>query len=246
MDLVQRAAHLNMEGASYLEEDDEQRALISFNNALECMSHAAGHYYCSKLLQQVAAAASTPVETPADGSPPSTNTIPLMAIPKPHESDESDQMEFHADDDSADENPQHFIYSQALVFNPEVARNPVDSLFYSAVIIFNTALAFHQRGKCMDPSAQLKAASLYDISLDLLKESATRFNCSNIIVGALNNKAHLYFKLGDFHKARSVLDQLLAVMISIKGSPPAFSETDVQGILHNILLLHSASYAAAA
>lgn len=250
MDLVQRAAMLNLEGASYLEEHDEQQALVSFNNSLEFMSRAASNYYCTKLIQQVAAAATatpvqTPVEVPVTADRP--NTIPLMAIPKPHEQEQEMEVEsFKADDDSADENPQHFVYTRALVFNPEVARSPVDSLFYSAVVIFNTALCFHQAGGDIDPAAQLKAASLYDICLELLKESATRFNCSHIIISAMNNKACIHLALGDYIKANNILDQLLSVMLSTKGIPPAFSETDMEGILHNILLLKASCISPAA
>lgn len=186
MDLVQQAAHLNMEGAAYLEAHDEQQALISFNNALECMSHAAGLYYCSKLIREVASVTTTQLQdlslcTDSRGQ----RVIPLMAVPKPHDDTHSDSSKpmavVRTGDDLPDENEEHFIYDKALIFNPAVARTAVDSLFYSAVIIYNTALAFHERGKCSDLTKQLKAITLYDISLELLRESATRFNCANII-----------------------------------------------------------------
>jgi len=254
--LIHQAALENMQGASYLEARDEKQALVSFNNALEYMSQAASNYYCTKLIEQVAAATSTVSAVPqqAVAQPEPTNNsnnspIPLMAIPKPHDSENDSDMDmehFKPDNDSADQNPKHFVYCQALVFNPAVARSPVDSLFYSAVVIFNTALCFHNGGAKIDPCSDSKAASLYDICLELLRESATRFNCSHIIISAMNNKACVHMSMNDYTNANTVLDQLLSVMLSQKGSPAAFSENDINGILHNILLLKSGCISPAA
>lgn len=256
--MVQRAALLNLEGATYLEDHNEQLALAAFNNALDCMSQAASSFYCTKLLEQVAAASTlasvlgptraAELAEPETTLPPPPNWIPLMAVPKPSLDLTTDAMSvsYEADKDSVEENPQHFLYRQGLVFHPDVARTPVDSLFYSAVVIFNTALCFHQDGQDVDATAMMKAASLYDICLELLKESATRFNCAHIIISAMNNKACLHHCVGDLNKANKVLDQLLSVIVSSKVYSEAFSQRDVEGILHNILLLKCACISPAA
>lgn len=253
MEMVQRAALLNLEGATHLEANDDQQALASFNNALDCMSLAASSFYCTKLLEQVAAAStlSTVLNLTAVAQPqlirPVNNDIPLMAIPKPilDPTANPDLMtiSYAADEDSAEKNPQHFLYRQGLVFHPDVARTPVDSLFYSAVVIFNTALCFHQENETV---AMNKASSLYDICLELLKESATRFNCAHIIVSAMNNKACLHHSLGDYDNANQTLDQLLSVIVSSTGASQSFSRQDMEGILHNILLLKTSCISPAA
>lgn len=267
MELIQQAAILNVQGAEFLERKDFQQALISFNAALDCMSKAAGEYYWMKLIAEVAAATSTPplLQLPADMVIATIDTaapspmeespaadavvdIPLMAVPKP--CDEAQEPNpatapFRANDRSAS-SPLPFAYSQALVFNPDVARNPLDRLFYSAILIYNCGLCFHQGGDSFDPSGHSKAASLYDICLDLLKESSTRFNCSHIIISAMNNKACVHIAERDYNQANGVLDQLLSVMLSTKGATSVFSDTDINGIMHNILLLKSSCIPAAA
>ena len=254
-ELLNQAALLNLEGATYLEDHNEQQALASFNNALDCMSRAASRFYCTKLLEQVAAAATLSSVLAATGVPQlvpppdtDTNAIPLMAVPKPSQDPmaESMSISYEAEDDSAEKNPQHFLYRRGLVFHPDVARTPVDSLFYSAVVIFNTALCFHKDDSTMDAAAMVKAASLYDICLELLKESATRFNCAHIIISAMNNKACLLHCLGDYSNANKVLDQLLSVIVSSRGASQAFNSRDMEGILHNILLFKSSCISPAA
>ena len=250
MELIQQAAILNVQGAEYLERKDFQQALISFNAALDCMSKAAGEYYYMKLIAQVAATTTTPLqqlpEVAAAVAPPhednGSSAFPVMAIPKPclvEQEPDPATVPFRPEDRFAS-SPRAFTYTQALVFNPDAARSPLDRLFYSAILIYNCGLCFHQGGELVDPSGPSKAASLYEICLDLLKESALRFNCSHIIISAMNNKACIHIREKDYNQAGNVLDQLLSVMLSTKGSTSVFSEADINGIMHNIMLLKSA------
>ena len=267
MELIHQAAILNVQGAELLERKDFQQALISFNAALDCMSKAAGEYYWMKLIAEVAAATNTPpllqlpadmimstndaiVPSPMEESPLAAAVVdvPLMAVPKPCNEEQEPNpatAPFRADDRSAS-SPLPFAYTQALVFNPDDARNPLDRLFYSAILIYNCGLCFHQGGDIVDPMGHSKAASLYDICLDLLKESATRFNCSHIIISAMNNKACVHIGDRDYNQANEVLDQLLSVMLSTKGATSVFGDADINGIMHNILLLKSCCIPAAA
>lgn len=261
MELIQQAAILNIQGAEHLERKQFSDALVSFNAALDCMSKAAGEYYWMKLIAQVAETSSLPLPdvvsaaAAAVSSPMDISTaIPLMAVPKPcmdqlgeggGSGHDQPASPLRADDGST-LCLEHFTYSRALVFNPDVARSPLDRLFYSAILIYNCGLCFHQGGKLVDPEGPSKAASLYEICLDLLKESALRFNCSHIIISAMNNKACIHIRENEFDQASTVLDQLLSVMLSTKGAPSVFSEDDINGIMHNILLLKASCISPAA
>lgn len=126
-----------------------------------------------------------------------------------------------------------FVYRKPFFFNPEAAiTNELETPSFGAVILFNLALCYHMRA-C--DSAQITALTLYDQCLGLLQASRSEFDCSNIIVAALNNKARICDHLKDFQSACSAYHSLADIL----GTEDVFTtgtidKDDLQAICLNV------------
>ncbi|CAB9522817.1 expressed unknown protein [Seminavis robusta] len=97
-----------------------------------------------------------------------------------------------------------YLYSNGLVFE---ASTDIDIAFVNSVILFNLALAFHQRGlQCGREQALRKALSLYDLSTQLISDLSA---CSGaLLLVALNNSAQIQFELGEYQCSCETLQML--------------------------------------
>lgn len=97
-----------------------------------------------------------------------------------------------------------YLYSNAFVFE---ASMEADIAFCSGLILFNLALAFHQKGIQSGQEARLrKALSLYDLATQLISEISA--STGALLLAALNNSAQVQFELGDYHVACETLELL--------------------------------------
>jgi tetratricopeptide (TPR) repeat protein len=107
------------------------------------------------------------------------------------------------------ENPT-ILYSQAFSFEcPHKANMTLERhSFCSAVLIFNTALALHQKGSKEDGhKAYLKALLFYEESLSMLQPVADEPETVRVIQEIMKNRADIYCKLNDTQSTK-VWDEL--------------------------------------
>jgi tetratricopeptide (TPR) repeat protein len=98
-----------------------------------------------------------------------------------------------------------FIYNRALLLDPAFAQT--DLAFANAVILFNLALTFHQRGKALGQLPKLqKALYLYDVSTKLIADMSS--SAGALSLAALNNQAQILFALGEYSRGRELLDRV--------------------------------------
>ncbi|CAB9526833.1 expressed unknown protein [Seminavis robusta] len=267
MHLVIHAAIKTMEGATHLERQEEQHARSSFQAALDFMQQAETDYFANAAIQQLSSRLGIPTFIQNDGTiaygvaqdPFDTSALPIpsMAIPKPpdvpqqqQDQEEEQQPAITVNGGSLGNttgfNPKHFVYAKPLVFNPAAARRPVDALLYTAVIMFDQALGYHQEGaRNHDKDLLLRSLSFYDISLEILIDSALQFDCAHVIIATMNNKACVYMELGMTDYADTVLEELLSVIVSAARGG-TFTEPDLQGVLGNLQFLKTSFISAAA
>jgi tetratricopeptide (TPR) repeat protein len=143
-----------------------------------------------------------------------------------------------------------FIYSRPLTIFGRLSLEDDHFLpIHSAVVIFNLALAHHQKSKVTGVRKLLeKAIALYDLCLELLHQDERQHLVVVFIESAvLNNTSQLHFEMGDYYGARKVMDQLSALLgAGYYDVLTRFDEEAVQGFLLNILLLKTCAVASAA
>ena len=95
-----------------------------------------------------------------------------------------------------------YIYNQALIFE---APHQGDFSFPNAIILFNMALAIHQRGKATGREALLRRAlALYEYSMEVANNES--IDGGALVVAALNNQTEIYYGLGDYTHAQERLE----------------------------------------
>jgi tetratricopeptide (TPR) repeat protein len=94
-----------------------------------------------------------------------------------------------------------FVYNKALLFE---SSDQIDLSFTNAILLFNMALTFHQRGRVANEESKLrKSQSLYKLSSELVPEISS---CSGaLLLAALNNQTHIHFELGDYEQFGATL-----------------------------------------
>ncbi|CAB9501095.1 expressed unknown protein [Seminavis robusta] len=193
-----RAAKANEEGACLLELEDTSKALRYFRSALKQLNEG-----CQN------------AGTLPSGSRLSSSELSLMSLlgnavsSKPIRLGEDVQA---AALPASPENPT-VLYSQAFVFeDPTKAcgRLTIERhSFCSAVLIYNTALALHQKGSKEDGhKAYLKALLFYGESMNLLRPVAEEPESFRVIQEIMKNQADIYYKLNDLGNVQRVWEEL--------------------------------------
>lgn len=220
---IQSVARLNREGASYLVAGELDTALGIFLHALETLTHTDG-FHAAPDIALAFWEKSFPFDRTA--AQPNAQTASLLA-------------NTNKDDGS------YFVYSNPLVFHPDIAFATDCTINCSAVVLFNMALAFHQKGRLADSRALLRGRKLYDMSLQMVAKMSCQMACSNIRVAAINNKAHIHFECSDVRDAKTTLHNLL-VILSSKHTKPPFEDLEIEKFYMNILFLNATTMAGAA
>ena len=116
------------------------------------------------------------------------------------------------------ENPA-ILYSQAFLFeDPQSGSMTLERhSFFTAVLIYNTALALHQKGnKEGGHKAYLKALLFYGESMKLLRPVADDPETFRVIQEIIKNQADIYCKLNDVQNEHRVWEELAALAESRK------------------------------
>ena len=214
---VINAAHLNQSGASCLAANDLEQAQRYFQLALESVTHA-GH--------DIAENDSVPAPPKCDASQSLQMSKQPISKTNSHESE-------------------GFIYSKPFFFNPAATLTEEDIAPYGGVILFNLALTYHERSRVVGESALRVAMKLYEKCLSLLKHART-FDCSNVIIAALNNQARIFEEVADYKRA-SYRFRLLAEFLNEDDvRTDTMEKADLQDIFLNIFFFKFPTCAAMA
>lgn len=207
---IKRAAELNQRGASFL-------AAGNYESALPCIHEA---------LETIATASHNPLLSfwEAPGRPDPLRMLPpsLLFLP-----DNQKDTTIRTIEDDANQ----FIYSKPFFFNPEASFAQEEIISYGAIIIFNLALIYHNKARTFGEEALITARRLYDNCLELLKHGS-RFDCSNVIIALLNNRAAIHNELFEFRESCQNF-KLLADLI---GKSIVRTDTLDKGDLRDIFL----------
>ncbi|CAB9514487.1 expressed unknown protein [Seminavis robusta] len=138
-----------------------------------------------------------------------------------------------------------FIYSKPFFFNPEATITEEDVAPYGGVILFNLALTYHERSRTVGESSLHVALRLYEKCISLLKH-ATSFDCSNVIIAALNNQARIHEELLDFQKASMRFKLLADFLHRSDVRTDTLEQEDLQDIFLNLFFFKIPTCAAMA
>lgn len=115
-----------------------------------------------------------------------------------------------------------FVFNRALVLDSSPSDG-VDLAFANAAILFNLALAFHQRGRTFCQATKLqRAIHLYELAARLVADVSSTQGA--LAIAALNNQAHIHRELCEFKEACIVLEEVcvLAEHVPNSSSSDAF------------------------
>ena len=209
MKSLHKAAQANREGSDLLELGETSKALRCFRSALKQLNDgcqcAAGRSLSSHATESITAVSSRPVplgENHEATAVTTNNDATPATTPSP-------------------------FYSQSFVFVvPSEQGDDYNSVsvslgqhsFFSAVLIYNTALALHQKGSHGQVrQTLLKALLFYNESLNLLMGPiADQPEAFRVLQEILRNQADIYYRLNDWGNVQRVWEDLAALT---KGHP---------------------------
>jgi hypothetical protein len=150
------------------------------------------------------------------------------------------------------EDAHSFLYTAALAFSADCDDsliNESNSHVYSAVVIFNLALAYHRQGKKLGKSACLvKAERMYEMVIRLLDSEADYQGTALLVkLATLNNLSLLHHEQRNYESAQNGFELLAWTIRSAPSSSMlSSSQMDVDAMLLNVLFVSVPSIAPAA
>jgi hypothetical protein len=226
---IKRACTLNNEGVSLLISGEYIRSISVFQKALSIMKQAA------TLADE--SLSGTPTGFPDAADSESLNAMsPLkksnLALPNMH----------------SDSN---YIYNRPFLLDEDnFAAHGMASMLpiYSAVLLFNLALACHQQGLLGKESSLKRASHIYRMSLHILEHSSRRSAATAVLtVATLNNNAQVQFELCDYTHSHHCLLALSKLLCDVR---PIINDelntTVLEGLILNSMMLDPPSAAHAA
>lgn len=149
------------------------------------------------------------------------------------------------------------VYNRPLMLQTNIAvtnLNDLESLglVVSTTVIFNLALAWHQRGVNTGNELSLsKAGKLYDLILAILKNNSTEedhYGKTHRVLKclALNNRAHIHYQQGDYLNSRKCMRDVFVLLKYTDYLEIYLGSMEVQEIRLNVFHLRTPSVALAA
>jgi hypothetical protein len=120
---------------------------------------------------------------------------------------------------------------------------------YSAIVLFNLALASHQQGRLLGHEKALKKASLlYSVTAKILSGSTMSEDMSATILTllALNNKSKIHCDQCEHSQSVDCLKTISKIMDSVQVLHFILNQKDLKGLLLNTMLLDVPTAAQAA
>jgi hypothetical protein len=116
----------------------------------------------------------------------------------------------------------------------------------SAVYIFNMALVHHRQGLRQNQKCSERAISLYNMVIRLLRFSDLRGPAGVVKLAAINNLSQLRHDQGNYALAREGLNHLSSIVQAGSASLLQLSDTELNGVIMNLVFLKPPRVAAAA
>jgi tetratricopeptide (TPR) repeat protein len=144
---------------------------------------------------------------------------------------------------------QCYVYDHGIMITDTTDGDSDKMLsLYSAIVLFNLALASHREGRLGGEKSLEKATALYGMALKLLASSPTLDDISAtiLILIALNNKAQIHYDQCQYRESSECLTEISAIMGSVYALRSALNPKEYEGILLNVMLLNAPTAAKAA
>lgn len=140
-----------------------------------------------------------------------------------------------------------FIYFKPFFFNQDATFNEDDLASYAAIMTFNLALCYHLEGQfSRDGGVFLTTAKkLYENALELLNHD-WQYDCSNVMIAALNNLACVQSEILNVDEAYQTLLLLSTLINEGRLRTDTLNKGDLRDIVLNICLLPMACCAGVA
>ena len=144
-----------------------------------------------------------------------------------------------------------YIYDHGiLIVDSTQANNETTISLYSAVILFNSALASHRKGRLERSEASLKKALLlYEMCGALLKTTTAAQNdmsITTLILLALNNKAHIHHEQLEYAESQTCLAEISDTMSAVECIHSTLRHVNVEAFILNVMLMGPPTTARAA
>jgi hypothetical protein len=142
-----------------------------------------------------------------------------------------------------------YVYDHGIMITDATNGDSNEMLtLYSAIVLFNLALASHREGRLGSEKCLKKATVLYGTVLQLLTSSPmpNDMSASILILLALNNKAQIHYDQCQYGESSACLTQISAIMGDVCALHSALSQKVFEGILLNVMLLIAPTVAKAA
>jgi hypothetical protein len=143
----------------------------------------------------------------------------------------------------------HFYTYDHGIMLPANEENEETLTLYSAIVLFNMALASHHQGRLLGHEKALKNASLlYSGTAKLLSGSIMSDNMSATILTllALNNKSQIHYTQCEHRQSVDCLKEISKIMISVEVLYSIINHNILKGLLLNTMLLNVPTAAQAA
>jgi hypothetical protein len=145
---------------------------------------------------------------------------------------------------------QCYVYDHGIMFSDNVNSDTDETMsLYSAIVIFNSALASHSEGIALGrEKSLLKASTLYGLVVQLLTTYTIPEDSSTtiLILLALNNKAQIHHGQCEYVQSVYCMKTISEIMGSICGLHSAINHKNAEEILLNVMLLSAPPMAAQA
>jgi hypothetical protein len=145
---------------------------------------------------------------------------------------------------------QCYIYDHGILISDNVNDDTVETISLSiAIVLFNSALAFHSEGTPLGREKSLMRASvLYSLAAQFLIRCTMPEDASSTILTllTLNNQALIYYDQCEFVQSVDCMNKISKITGSVRGLHAALNHKVVEGLLLNVMLLSTPTAAQAA
>jgi hypothetical protein len=222
MNSIKNACSLNNQGVSLLVSGESRRALYSFQSALS---------FLKKADCEAETTSCTEMNISCDEA-----SVPFYESTSPV----SGLQELHC-----------YVYDRGIMISDNVNGNTNETMsLFTAIVLFNSALASHSEGAVLGREKSLmKASTLYNLVVALLTgctmpEVHTFTTILTLL--ASNNKAQIHYDQCEYVEAVNCMKEILKIIGSTDGLHSVLNGTDFDGLLLNAMVLTTPTAAQAA
>jgi hypothetical protein len=144
----------------------------------------------------------------------------------------------------------YYVYDHGMMISRTSNEETSEEMLslYSAVVLFNMALACHYEGRLGRDLSLKRASMVYNMTLKILNGNVAPDDTSATILTllALNNKAQIHYDQCEYIQCVDCLEEVPIIMGSGEAVHSTLSQKDIQGLLLNVVLMGAPTTAQAA